>query len=109
MRVSPKLSGATKKFTVNTTSGHILPITPTSTHYHLEVSPTIQPRNKMSEGEVDVAAVSGYEVLPKEVLAEVGSVKLFSTFFPDRMRFDASAASRAIPHQRPKTLTDRQF
>lgn len=35
---------------------------------------------KMSEGEVDVAAVSQYEVLPKEVLAEVGSVKLFSMF-----------------------------
>ena len=34
----------------------------------------------MSEGEVDVAAVSQYEVLPKEVLAEVGSVKLFSMF-----------------------------
>ena len=30
----------------------------------------------MSEG--DVENVSGYEVLPKEVLAEVGSVKLFS-------------------------------
>lgn len=32
----------------------------------------------MSEGEVEVAP-SSYEVLPKEVLAEVGSVKLFST------------------------------
>ena len=32
----------------------------------------------MSEGEVEVAS-SAYEVLPKEVLAEVGSVKLFST------------------------------
>jgi len=31
----------------------------------------------MSEGEVEVAS-STYEVLPKEVLAEVGSVKLFS-------------------------------
>lgn len=34
----------------------------------------------MSEG--DVENVSGYEVLPKEVLAEVGSVKLFSTYNP---------------------------
>jgi hypothetical protein len=33
----------------------------------------------MSEGEIEVEAVSGYEVLPKDVLAEVGSVKLFST------------------------------
>jgi len=32
----------------------------------------------MSEGEVEVASAA-YEVLPKEVLAEVGSVKLFST------------------------------
>lgn len=31
----------------------------------------------MSEGEVEVPSGS-YEVLPKEVLAEVGSVKLFS-------------------------------
>jgi small subunit ribosomal protein S5e len=35
----------------------------------------------MSEGEVEVAS-SAYEVLPKEVLAEVGSVKLFSTSSP---------------------------
>jgi small subunit ribosomal protein S5e len=32
----------------------------------------------MSEGEIEVEAVSGYEVLPKEVIAEIGSVKLFS-------------------------------
>ncbi len=35
----------------------------------------------MSEGEIEVEAVSGYEVLPKEVVAEIGSIKLFSTFF----------------------------
>lgn len=34
---------------------------------------------KMSDGEVEVEAVSGYQVLPKDVLAEVGSIKLFST------------------------------
>jgi hypothetical protein len=36
----------------------------------------------MSEGEVEVGNTAAYEVLPKEVLAEVGSVKLFSTFDP---------------------------
>jgi len=35
----------------------------------------------MSEGEVEVAQPQ-YDVLPKEVLAEVGSVKLFSTLHP---------------------------
>ena len=35
----------------------------------------------MSEGEVEVASTTN-EVLPKEVLAEVGSVKLFSTSNP---------------------------
>ncbi len=39
----------------------------------------------MSEGEVEVAS-SSYEVLPKEVLAEVGSVKLFSTSNPRTTR-----------------------
>ena len=34
----------------------------------------------MSEGEIEVEAVSGYDVLPKEVVAEIGSVKLFSTY-----------------------------
>lgn len=34
---------------------------------------------KMSDnGEIEVEAVSGYQVLPKEVLAEIGSIKLFN-------------------------------
>jgi hypothetical protein len=37
----------------------------------------------MSEGEIEVEAVSGYEVLPKEVIAEIGSVKLFSAYIPN--------------------------
>ncbi len=32
----------------------------------------------MSDGEIEVEAVSGYQVLPKDVVAEIGSVKLFS-------------------------------
>lgn len=42
----------------------------------------------MSEGEVEVAS-SAYEVLPKEVLAEVGSVKLFSMLGPRILNFEA--------------------
>lgn len=41
----------------------------------------------MSEGEIEVEAVSGYDVLPKEVVAEIGSVKLFSRFYLDASRF----------------------
>ncbi len=41
----------------------------------------------MSEGEVEVAS-SAYEVLPKEVLAEVGSVKLFSMSDPRILNFE---------------------
>lgn len=33
----------------------------------------------MSEGEIEVEAVTGYEVLPKEYIQELGSTKLFST------------------------------
>ena len=32
----------------------------------------------MSEGEIEVEAVSGYQVLPKEVTDEIGSIKLFN-------------------------------
>lgn len=56
----------------------------------------------MSEGEVEVAS-SSYEVLPKEVLAEVGSVKLFSTSqsrsLQIRPQIDAPAA-KAISETR---------
>lgn len=47
-------------------------------HHHLQLFSQPTTAN-MSEGEVEVAT-SSYDVLPKEVLAEVGSVKLFSTF-----------------------------
>lgn len=30
----------------------------------------------MSEGEIEVEAVSGYQVLPKEVTEEIGSIKV---------------------------------
>jgi small subunit ribosomal protein S5e len=30
----------------------------------------------MSDGEVEVEAVSGYQVLPKEVVEEIGSIKV---------------------------------
>jgi hypothetical protein len=33
----------------------------------------------MSEGEIEVEAVTGYEVLPKEYIQELGTTKLFST------------------------------
>lgn len=29
-------------------------------------------------GEIEVEAVSGYQVLPKDVVSEIGSVKLFN-------------------------------
>lgn len=29
-------------------------------------------------GEIEVEAVSGYQALPKEVVAEIGSIKLFN-------------------------------
>lgn len=32
----------------------------------------------MSDGEVEVEAVQGYPVLPKDVTAEIGSTKLFN-------------------------------
>jgi hypothetical protein len=32
----------------------------------------------MSEGEVEVESPSGYQVLPKEVTEEIGSIKLFN-------------------------------
>jgi len=46
----------------------------------------------MSEGEVEVAS-SSYEVLPKEVLAEVGSVKLFSTSDLCTLHFERQTAA----------------
>jgi hypothetical protein len=48
----------------------------------------------MSEGEVEVSSGS-YEVLPKEVLAEVGSVKLFSTSDPHILQFDPKSMHRS--------------
>lgn len=35
----------------------------------------------MSDGEVEVEAVSGYQVLPKEVTEEIGSIKLFNKWY----------------------------
>jgi hypothetical protein len=32
-------------------------------------------------GEVEVEAVSGYQVLPKEVTEEIGSIKLFNKWY----------------------------
>jgi hypothetical protein len=32
-------------------------------------------------GEVEVEAVSGYQVLPKEVVEEIGSIKLFNKWY----------------------------
>lgn len=49
----------------------------------------------MSEGEVEVPSGS-YEVLPKEVLAEVGSVKLFSTSSPHILQFEPKPVHRCI-------------
>ena len=34
-------------------------------------------------GEIEVEAVSGYQVLPKDVVAEIGSVKLFNRWAYD--------------------------
>jgi len=34
-----------------------------------------------ASGEIEVEAVSGYEVLPKEVTAEIGSIKLFNKWY----------------------------
>jgi small subunit ribosomal protein S5e len=35
----------------------------------------------MSDGEVEVEAVAGYQVLPKEVTEEIGSIKLFNKWY----------------------------
>lgn len=73
-------------------------------HHHLQrfSQPTTA---NMSEGEVEVAT-SSYDVLPKEVLAEVGSVKLFSTYSRRithvQSKIDASAAE---PLAETKALT----
>ena len=42
----------------------------------------------MSDGEVEVEAVAGYQVLPKEVTEEIGSIKLFNKWYatPEGMR-----------------------
>jgi small subunit ribosomal protein S5e len=32
-------------------------------------------------GEVEVEAVQGYQVLPKEVVEEIGSIKLFNKWY----------------------------
>ena len=32
-------------------------------------------------GEVEVEAISGYQVLPKEVVEEIGSIKLFNKWY----------------------------
>lgn len=37
-------------------------------------------------GEVEVETVSGYQVLPKDVVSEIGSVKLFVGFFASTLR-----------------------
>ncbi|TAQ90353.1 hypothetical protein B7494_g1332 [Chlorociboria aeruginascens] len=37
----------------------------------------------MSEGEIEVEAISGYSVLPKDVIQEIGSVKLFNKWAYD--------------------------
>ena len=74
-----KPSGATKKFTTPISRILVLLFTPkTSIHQQTPRILAVGRYNKMSEGEIEVEAVSGYEVLPKEVIAEIGSVKLFS-------------------------------
>jgi small subunit ribosomal protein S5e len=40
----------------------------------------------MSDGEVEVEAVSGYQVLPKEVTEEIGSIKLFNKWWVECAR-----------------------
>lgn len=47
-------------------------------------SPTqsaFEPADNMSDVEVEEVAPSGYTVLPKEVTAEIGSVKLFNKWY----------------------------
>lgn len=83
------LGGATKKFTTTTNASRVSVSVVLHAklliHHHPQLfsQPTTA---KMSDGEVEVAS-SAYEVLPKEVLAEVGSVKLFSTSIPRNSQF----------------------
>jgi hypothetical protein len=73
-------------------------------HHHLQLFSQPITAN-MSEGEVEVAS-SSYEVLPKEVLAEVGSIKLFSTSISRPLRARPQTdASAAKSHFRDPTLT----
>ena len=46
----------------------------------------------MSDGEIEVETVSGYQVLPKDVVAEIGSVKLFSTPMPPESKYQVARA-----------------
>lgn len=59
----------------------------------------------MSEGEVEVASTT-YEVLPKEVLAEVGSVKLFSTSNPRISAATMRTAMSFLPLLRPCIMSE---
>jgi len=95
--------GATKKFTTTRTQAFCVDVLHAKLpiHHHLQLFS--QPITAiMSEGEVEVAS-SSYEVLPKEVLAEVGSIKLFSTSqsrtLQIRPQIDAPAA-KAISETR---------
>ena len=49
---------------------------------------------KMSDGEIEVETVSGYQVLPKDVVAEIGSVKLFSTPMPPESTYQLARAQK---------------
>ena len=48
----------------------------------------------MSDGEIEVETVSGYQVLPKDVVAEIGSVKLFSTPMPPESTYQFARAQK---------------
>lgn len=37
-------------------------------------------------GEIEVEAIQGYQVLPKDVVAEIGSIKLFNKWFVNASR-----------------------
>ena len=40
-----------------------------------------------ASGDIEVEAVAGYEVLPKDVVAEIGSIKLFNKWYATKSKF----------------------
>lgn len=76
-------SGATKKITTTTPLNTRSPAFLSLAHnFNPPTPPRIPQASRyanMSEGEIEVEAVTGYEVLPKEYIQELGSTKLFST------------------------------